>query len=94
MKNTKNAERKQSQTSKSVDPITPLTLIYDSVTLPIKCKCMYRKSSRKIARVNKTLNDLQINLTCSAGKTDKIIPYSKLATADYLLKLSGSSERF
>ena len=40
-------------------PLTPLTLIYDSVTLPIMCKCMYRKSSRKIARVNTALNDLQ-----------------------------------
>ena len=83
-------------------PLTPLTLIFDSVTLPIMCKCMYRKSPRKIARVNTALNDLQINLTCSAAKTDKIIAYSKLAkaaysklaTADYLLKLSGSSERF
>ena len=35
-------------TSKSVDPLTPLTLIYDSVTLPIMCKCMYRKSSKNI----------------------------------------------
>ena len=34
-------------TSKYMDPLTPLTLIYDSVTLPIMCKCMYRKSSRK-----------------------------------------------
>ena len=34
------------KTSKSVDPLTPLTLIYDSVTLPIMCKCMYRKLSR------------------------------------------------
>ena len=42
-----------------MDPLTPLTLIYDSVTLPIMCKCIYRKSSRKIARVNMALNDLQ-----------------------------------
>ena len=48
-----------------MDPLTPLILIYDSVTLPIMCKCMYGKSSRKIARVNMALNDLQINLTCS-----------------------------
>ena len=47
-------------TSKCMDPLTPLTLIYDSVTLPIMCKCMYRKSSRKIARVNTALNDLQL----------------------------------
>ena len=66
-----------------MDPLTPLTLIYDSVTLPIMCKCMYRKSSRKIARVNTALNDLQINLTCSAAKTDKIISYSKLSKAAY-----------
>ena len=33
-------------TSESVDHLTPLTLIYDSVTLPIMCKCMYRNSSR------------------------------------------------
>ena len=46
-------------------PLTPLTLIFDSVTLPIMRKCMYRKSSRKIARVNTALNDFQVNLTCS-----------------------------
>ena len=44
-------------TSKYMDPLTPLTLIYDSATLPIMCKGMYRRSSRKIARVNMTLND-------------------------------------
>ena len=48
-----------------MDPLTPLTLSYDGVTLPIMCKCMYRKSSRKIALVDTALNDLQINLTCS-----------------------------
>ena len=48
-----------SQTSKSMDPLTPLTLIYDSVTLPIMCKCMYRKSSRNIT-CNTALNDLQL----------------------------------
>ena len=37
---------KSLKTSESVDPLTPLTLIYDSVTLPIMCKCMYRNSSR------------------------------------------------
>ena len=34
-----------------MDPLTPLTLIYDSVTLPIMCKCMYKKSSRNIAHI-------------------------------------------
>ena len=61
------------QTSKSVDPLTPFTLIYDSFTLPIMCKCMYRKSSRKNARVNTALNDLQINLTCSNCQNGKKI---------------------
>ena len=70
-----------------MDPLTPLTLIYDSVTLPMMCKCMYRKSSRKIARVNTALNDLQINLTCSNCQNGHVISYSKLAKADYLLKL-------
>ena len=63
---------------------TPLTLIYDSVTLPIMCKCMYRKSSRKIARVNRALNDLQINLTCSTCQNGQ---GNILFKADYLLKL-------
>ena len=49
--------KKTSKTSKCMDPLTPLTLIYDSLTLPIMCKGMYRKSSRKIARVNTALND-------------------------------------
>ena len=40
-----------------MDPLTPLTLIYDSVMLLIMCKGMYRKSSRKIACVNTALND-------------------------------------
>ena len=40
-----------------MDPLTPLTLIYDTITLPIMCKGVYRKSSRKIARVNTALND-------------------------------------
>ena len=44
-------------TSKCLDPLTPITLIYDSVTLPIMCKGIYRKSSRKIACVNTALND-------------------------------------
>ena len=39
-------DEKLFKTSKSVDPLTPLTLIYESVTLPIMCKCMYRNSSR------------------------------------------------
>ena len=64
-----------------MDPLTPLTLIYDSVTLPITCKCMYRKLARKIARVNTALNDLQINLTCQNGQGNLLFK------ADYLLKL-------
>ena len=55
------------ETSKCIDPLTPLTLIHDSVTLPIMCKCIYRKSSRKIARVNTALNDLRLAQT---AKTD------------------------
>ena len=53
-------------TSKCMDPLTPLTLIYDSVdsvTLPIMCKCMYRKSSR--------------NITCNTALNDNVISYSK-----------------
>ena len=41
-----NDHSKAQKTSESVDPLTPLTLIYDSVTLPIMCKCINRKSSR------------------------------------------------
>ena len=49
-----------------MDPLTPLyTLIYDSLTLPIMCKGMYRKSSRKIARVNSALNDDLISSSIS-----------------------------
>ena len=51
------------KTSKCMDPITPLTLIYDSVTFTIMCKCMYRKSSR--------------NITCNTALTDKVIYYLK-----------------
>ena len=35
--------------------------------------------------------DLQINLSCSAAETDKIISYLKLAKAAYLKQLTCSS---
>ena len=53
-----------------MDPLTPLTLIYGSVTLPIMCKCMYRKSSRNTAMEHGFKG-------LAAGKTDKVISYSK-----------------
>ena len=58
-------------TSKSVDPLTPLTLIYDSVALPIMCKCMYRKSSR-IITCNTALNG-QGNLLFEADYVQEIL---------------------
>ena len=58
------------QTSKCMDPLTPLTLIYDSVTLPIMCKCMYRKSSRNIT-CNTALNG-QGNLLFKADYRQEI----------------------
>ena len=60
------------QTSKSVDPLTPLTLIYDSVTLPIMCKCMYRKSSRKITCVNTALKRLVASHRKSSRKIARV----------------------
>ena len=59
------------KTSKSVVPLTPLTLIYDSVTLPIMCKCMYRKSSRNIT-CNTALNG-QGNLLLKADYRQEIL---------------------
>ena len=70
-------------TSKSVDPLTPLTLIYDSVTLPIMCKCMYRKSSRNIT-CNTALNG-QGNLLFKADYRQEI---SQCSTALNNLKMS------
>ena len=70
-----------------MDPLTPLTLIYDSVTLPMMCKCMYRKSSRKIARVNTALND---NLISSELVISSImhVKYKRLAVRYNLLHVS------
>ena len=64
-------------TSKCLDPLTSLTLIYDSVTLPIMFKGMYRKSSRKIARVKTALNDELIS-----SWNDDLINYACLAKGD------------
>ena len=72
-----------SRTSKSVDPLTPLTLIYDSVTLPIMCKCMYRKSSRNIT-CNTAFNG-QGNLLCKEDYRQEI---SQCNTALIDLKMS------
>ena len=57
--------------SKCMDPLTPLTLIYDSVTLPITCKCMYRKSSRNITC--KTALNGQGNLLLKADYRQEVI---------------------
>ena len=58
------------ETSKCMDPLTHLTLIYDNVTLPM-CKCMYRKSSRNIT-CNTALNG-QGNLLFKADYVQEIL---------------------
>ena len=68
----------------SVDPLTPLTLIYDSVTLPIMYKCMYRKSSRSIT-CNTALNR-QGNLLFKADYVQEILRKCNMALID--LKMS------
>ena len=70
-------KKKLIATSKFMDPLTPLTLIYDSLILPIMCKGMYRKSSRKIARVNTALNDKLIS-----SWNDDLINYACLANTN------------
>ena len=66
-----------------MDRLKPLTLIYDSVTLPVMCKCMYRKSSRNIT-CNTAFNG-QGNLLCKADYRQEI---SQCKTALNNLKLS------
>ena len=70
-------------TSKCMDPFTPLILIYDSVTLPIMCKCMYWKSSRNI-RCNTALNG-QGNLLFKADYRQEISRKCNTALIDLQL---------
>ena len=84
-----------SKTSKCMDPLRPLTLIYDSLTLPIMCKSMYdflddfclTENRQKIACVNTALDDLISSITVYPKAAKRSILCAPL------LSLNGSTHR-